>query len=469
MEAVKLGQVLPNLGLFWEMGCGKSRAIIEILRRKYADTMAIRKTLILAPPIVCPNWKDEFAKYSKINPKDVVVLQKSGKQRVQKFLQEVGEDLTRAKIVVTNYEAMEMKDLYELLKLWGPELLVCDESQRLKNPESVRAKKVMGLADIARHVYIATGTPMLNNAMDYFMQFRILDKGETFGRNFWTFRAAYFEDANAGFKGRQSYFPKWEIRPDAYQALQDKIKTKALRVLKKDCLDLPPLVRENAYAELSPQQLKAYKEMMNEYITFVESQGGKSAAVVAQLAVTKALRLQQIVTGFVKDDEGNIHRLNCPRLTVLADILENLTPNHKVIVWASFKENYKMIAEVCTKMRVAYREIHGDIPNKERVQNMDDFRTDPNVRVMIANQGAAGVGINLVEASYSIYYSKGFQLEHDLQSEARNHRGGSEIHDKITRIDIIAKGTIDELVTESLAKKQHISEKILSWKDKLLE
>jgi SNF2 family DNA or RNA helicase len=74
-----------------------------------------------------------------------------------------------------------------------------------------------------------------------------------------------------------------------------------------------------------------------------------------------------------------------------------------------------------------------------------------------------------VEASYAIYYSKGFKLEHDLQSEARNHRGGSEMHDKVTRIDIVAKGTIDELITESLEKKQNIAERILSWKDRLLE
>jgi SNF2 family DNA or RNA helicase len=468
LTAVKMAEVMPNIGLFAEMGVGKSRMIIEILRRKYAAVGAIRKTLIFCPVIVCQNWKDEFAKFSKINPKDIVVLTKSGRKRVDTFLKVVGEDLESAKIIVTNYEATQMDDLYKLLTLWKPEILVCDESHGLKSPESVRAKKVVTLADQAQHVYLATGTPILNSAMDLFMQFRILDGGETFGRNFWTYRALYFEDKNAGFKGKQSYFPKWEIRQEAYEAIQEKIKKKTLRVLKKDCLDLPPLVRQNVYTELSAQQMKAYKEMMNEYITFIESKKGQPAAVVAQLAVTKALRLQQIVTGFAKDDEGNIHRLDAPRLQVLADLLTDLTPQHKVIVWTEFRENYKMIAELCTKLGIDYREIHGDIGHKERITNMDDFRTNPTVRVMIANQGAGGVGINLVEASYSIYYAKGFKLGNDLQSEARNHRGGSEIHSKITRIDIVAKGTIDELITEALEKKQNISERILSWGNKLL-
>ena len=98
---------------------------------------------------------------------------------------------------------------------------------------------------------------------------------------------------------------------------------------------------------------------------------------------------------------------------------------------------------------------------------MNAFRTDPEVGVMIANQGAGGVGVNLVEAGYSIYYSKGFKLEDDLQSEARNYRGGSEIHEKVTRIDLVATGTIDELVTEALENKMQISENILGWKEQM--
>jgi SNF2 family DNA or RNA helicase len=122
-----------------------------------------------------------------------------------------------------------------------------------------------------------------------------------------------------------------------------------------------------------------------------------------------------------------------------------------------------MIAELCTEMGIAYRQIHGGISHKRREEEMDEFRSDPNVRVMIANQAAAGVGINLVEASYAIYYSKTFRLEDDLQSESRNYRGGSEVHEKVTRIDIVCPGTIDELVSEALANKQNIGEKILSW------
>ena len=203
--------------------------------------------------------------------------------------------------------------------------------------------------------------------------------------------------------------------------------------------------------------------MADEYVAFIKKHENDNRAVVAQLAVTKALRLQQIVSGFAKDDKGDIHRLESPRLAALEELLETITPTNKVIVWCIFKENYQMVRELCTKLNLQYREINGEIGNAERYQGMDEFRKNDDVRVIICNQAAAGVGINLIEASYSVYFSKNFSLEHDLQSEARNYRGGSDIHSKVTRIDLVAENTIDELVNEALLTKQNISDKILTW------
>lgn len=466
VHAIKAAEVMRDLGLFFDMGTGKSRTTVEILRRRYAKAGRLRKTLILAPKIVCHNWKNEFKMYSKILQKDIIVLEGAGKKRVKDFITAVGDTLEGNKVVVTNYESMQMEDLYALLLAWSPEILICDESQRLKNHQSKRARSVVAIADKTEHNYILTGSPILNSAMDVFMQFRVLDRGTTFGKNFFGFRATYFHDANSKWAGKQSYFPKWEERPDAYNLLQERIKLKALRVLKKDCLDLPPFIRQKIEVPLSPEQAKAYREMYNDYITFLDDHKGEPRAVVANLAVVKALRLQQIVSGFVNDEQGNPIRFkNVPRLDALEELLEDLVVDgkKKVIVWATFRENYRMIEEVCERLKIKYVDITGDTKDKEG--NMKKFREDPEIGVCYANQGAGGVGINLVEAGYSIYYSKGFKLEDDLQSEARNYRGGSEIHQSITRIDLVTPLTIDELVSDALANKLQISENILGWKE----
>jgi SNF2 family DNA or RNA helicase len=414
--------------------------------------------------IVCENWRKEIHQFSKIKKDDVIVLLGPGSKRAQ-TVRKLIQNQTPSKIIITNYEAMEMVGLVEALAHWGPEILVCDESQRLKNPQAKRAKAVLSLAELSTAGrFILTGTPILQSPMDLFMQFRILDNGKTFGKNWFAFRNAWFHDENYRRKGTQSYFPKWVPRPNIESELTELVKSKAMRVLAKDCLDLPPLIRQTEETTMGAEQAKAYQEMLREYLTFVDSQHGPRA-VVAQLAIVKALRLQQIVTGFVKTDSGEIVRFpSNPRLDRLKELIEELTPNNKIIIWSLFRENHQMIAELCVRLKVAYREIHGDISHKGREQGMDEFRNDPNVKVMIANQGAGGVGVNLVEAKYAIYYSKGFKLEDDLQSRKRNHRGGSEMHDSVIQIDLVTRGTIDELINEALENKVQISDRILSWR-----
>jgi len=424
------------------------------------------RTLIFAPIIVTTNWKNEFAMYSKIDQKDIVILTGPGKKRLEMFIKHAGDDLSRPKIFVTNYQSLLMTELAAMFAVYNPEILVCDESQRLKSPTAKTAKIMAHLAEKIRHKYLLTGTPILNSPMDIFQQFKIMDNGETFGKNYMTFKLRYFRDMNAGFKGKQNYFPKWVVDGDRATELAAKIEKKSMRVLKSECLDLPPLVKQTIYVELSPKQERMYEEMRKEFITFIDSQKGPKA-VVAELAITKAMRMQQIVTGFARDENGVDHPLDCPRLDVLKELLEDLAPNHKVIVWACFHQNYADIRKVCESLDLKYVELHGEIDHKVRLDNMNEFRSNPDVRIVIANQRAAGLGINLVEASYSIYYSKNHSLEDQLQSEARNHRGGSSIHEKVTHIDLVARGTIDELINTALESKLKVAEYIIDRKGQL--
>jgi SNF2 family DNA or RNA helicase len=210
---------------------------------------------------------------------------------------------------------------------------------------------------------------------------------------------------------------------------------------------------------MGAEQARVYREMKKDFVSFIGEH-----SVAANLAIVKALRMQQIVSGFVKTDDGHIIRFpDVPRLAALKEQLEMLTPKHKVIVWACFKENYAMIREVCAELKVPCVELHGEVSDKDRKEALDLFANDPSTRVLIGNQGAAGIGINLVSASYSIYYSRGFKLGDDLQSEARNYRRGSEVHQKITRINLVCPGTLDSLIADALQSKLDLSDKFLDY------
>lgn len=471
-RAIEKGLGMAHLGLFMDIGTGKSRTAIELIRQQCAKDGKLLKTLILAPKIVLTNWKRELAKFSKIHESHVIVLIGTGTQRKNQMAKECSKSgsLTESKIIITNYEAMGMPELVEMIKDWRPEIMIADEAHRLKNPESKRAKEVIKIADLVKYKYALTGSPILNSAMDIFNIFRFLDSGETFGKNFYAFRTNWFEDANAGWAGKTGHFPKYQPRPETYQELAVKIAFKSVQAKKHECLDLPPFVKQQVFVDLSPEQQKLYKQMRDEYIAYVDDleKGGQPRAVVAQLAVTKALRLQQIVTGYAKTDDGSIHKIkDNPRLKALEEMLNDLSADHKIIVWSVFHENYSDIASLCQKLKLGYGELHGKIGQKDREEAISRFDRDPKCRVLIANQAAGGIGINLVSSDVSIFYSKNFSLEQDLQAEGRNYRGGSEIHEKVTRIDIIAQGTIDDLISQALADKQDISKQILDWKRKL--
>lgn len=440
--------------LFWEPGTGKSRATLEIIKNKWTEHSRRLKVLIITPSVVTFNWKKEFDLYSAVPQKDILVLHGSGAHRQSQL-----ENTAGYFVVICNYETLLMDKVFDLLKSWGPEIIVADESHRIKNSRAQRTKRAIALSATASYRYILSGTPILQNSLDIYPQFEFLDHGATFGKNFFTFKNRYFRDANRELrlKSKHVTWPKWVPVQSRESELNEKIMQSASVVRKQDCLDLPPLIKITCDVDLSKAQAKAYKEMKEEYITFINS-----TAYTAQLAITKALRLQQIVSGFLMDAEGRVHAFeDTPRARALTELLEDLTPNHKVIVWACWRANHDTIRKLLDDSGIQYRMLLGDMSGPERDQAISDFRSDEKVRVLLGSQGAGGIGINLVEASYCVYYSRNFSLEHDTQSEARNYRGGSEVHEKITRIDLSARATIDQEITKALQSKQEISDRLI--------
>jgi SNF2 family DNA or RNA helicase len=462
--ALKAATRTDGYALFFEQGCGKTATAITAIRHKCYAAQRLLRVLIICPPVVCKNWQREIHMHSTIKPESVHVLRGTGKERTKTFMDKAFQDeFAIPGIFITNYEAMAMPDLFRLFRNWMPDILLFDESQRVKEFKSKRTKLAIELADRSDYKMLLSGTPIINSAMDIWSQFRILDGGDTFDLNFYAFRAKYFYDKNAGMPS-QKHFPDWKPRPGIDAEFNRMIYRKATRVLKSECLDLPPLVRQRIEVELSPEQARMYKDMRDDFVAYL---GDK--ACVATIALTKGLRLQQIISGFWIDEDGEKpHAFSKnPRLEALKELLGSIASTAKVIVWASFRHNYGDLARVATELGLPSVSLFGGMTDKARQDGIDSFQTDDKVRVMIANPAAGGVGVTLTAASYMIYYSRSFSLEHDLQSEARCHRGGSEVHDKITRIDIVTPETIDEVILGALERKENMASSILKIRDLL--
>lgn len=465
LKAIKRAETERNVYLGHQMGTGKTATTVNILRHKFQESGRPMRTLILAPKIVLFNWKREFKNHSEVAEDTIAVMEGSTSSKLKCFTGDPD-------IVITNYESLTNKDFFAAVSKWSPEILVCDECHKCKESSSQRSKRTYQIAKSTAHNILLSGTPIVNSALDIFHQFKILEANilpgvMVFGISKSIFINQWFENKNLYMKNKAgTLFPQWELKPRSIEIFNQLVSRRIDRVMKDECLDLPPLVKERANVELSSEQQRAYKEMKSEFITFIRSQeeAGKTKAVVAQLAITKSIKLQQIVSGFIKAEDGeNITFFDNPRFAVLKELLETLTPYSKVIVWANFRENIKRIEVICAELGIKSKTVFGGTNDKQGA--IDGFVNDESIRVFIGNQKAAGTGTDGLQlAPYSIYFSRSYSYEDDYQSESRNHRGGSERHERVTRIDIVARGTIDELILGALDKKQKLSDLILDWK-----
>lgn len=450
--AVQRAKPLDYFGLFMEQGTGKSYTLCSIVQDKFKAEGRQLRTLILCPGIVIDNWKQEFKRIPEIDQNTIIPLVNRGEDRLHTFL-----NAPKDSIFVTNYQALLMPKLFEKMLKDPFEIIICDESQRIKTYNSKTTKALLKLSQRAKYRYALSGTPILNTVSDIFPQIQFLDNGETFGTNFFKFRSEYFVDFNSNMP-RHCYFPNWKMKPETPDRIQKAIEPISMRVLKKDCLDLPPLVKQVVHCEMNPEQERIYKELEKDFVSSIEG-----TQIITDMELTKILRLQQIVTGYIPDanDKIRVFKENS-RNSALRELFESIGPDHKIIVWACFKQNFRDIELICNDAKLPYVEVHGGISPPNQRKNCEIFSTDGGCRVLIGHPRSAGVGINLTAASYAIFYSRSFSLEDDLQAEARNYRGGSEHHRSITRIDLLSPNTIDEVILEALAAKEQLGAAVLA-------
>jgi len=453
LEGVKRATARNNFGFFFDVGTGKTRTAIETIRTIYSRHERLLPTVIISPVITLENWKSEILKYSKIPESSITVLKGTGDKKYKQALESSG-------IIITNYESLLNDNLFAYLKNFlsiGASVLICDESHYVKSPTAKRTKCVLALAKVSQYRYILSGTPILNNAEDIWSQAFILDLGERFGDKFHRFKMKFFEDKNAGWKSSSKHFPNWQLIKSTVPYFNEKLAEISMSVKKSECLDIPPFVKTELEVEMSPRQKKHYNEMKEDFISYVSDE----VACVSSIAIVKALRMQEIASGYMKLDTDEVVEFeDNPRMDALDELVDLHTPNHKIIIWSCFKQNHEMIARMLRKKKIEYVMLTGNESAQQKFDAMDKFQTDSKVRVCIGSQ-AVGIGINLVESSMSIYYSRNFNLGHDIQSEARNYRAGSERHEAIYRIDMVAKDSLDKHVLQALTDKKSLSAQIL--------
>lgn len=396
------------------------------------------------------NWKNELEKHTRIGRHAIVI---SGTPTLKtKQLGTIDKQ-----IFIINYDALG--SVMKVLDKMNFEMIVFDELHLLKSHKSDRSKYCQRLSKNAKRRFGLTGTMILNNLMDVFAQALVIDHGLTFGTNFFEFRARYFTDKNKHWAGKPNYFPKWEVKPGAEALVQKKLETLVDRRTKDECLDLPEVVFERRYCDLMPEQHKRYEEIRKELITIIHDQG----VSVAKTALTRDLRLNQVTSGHLTMDNGEVYSFDDnAKLTTLAALLREELSDRKIIIWAVFRADIEKIQTCCAGMNLQYACIFGDTSQEDRQNEIDRFQKDDECRIFIGNPASAGTGITLTASDVAVFYSYNYNLGNYLQALGRNHRKGSEIHKSITYIHLVAKGTIDEAIVEGLERKEDLADRVMN-------
>ena len=444
-----------GFGLLFEMGCGKTLTAIAVAGAGY-QMGKVAKVLIVAPTSVCAVWPKEFQEYADFRYTIRTLLGDKVK-RIKEL-----DDLERfpfpvLKVAVINYESTWREGIFERLMAYDADLIIADESQRIKTHDADQSKALHKLGDRARYKMILSGTPVQNDAIDIFSQYRFLDP-TVFGLNFYPFRSRYA--VMGGFNRKKIV---------GYRDLDQLIKKEhsiAYRVTKEEAIDLPEQTFENRYITLNRKERGLYDQLRRSSVAELEGGG----TITATTVLTRLLRLQQFTGGFlVEDDADRPQLVSRGKLDALADILQDyvIDGRKKLVIFARFLPEIHEIEALCQKVlgKAGMRAvaIYGDIKKEERGSIVQQFQTDLNTMVFVGQIDTAGTGITLTAADTCVYYSVNFNYATYSQSLSRIHRIGQR--NRCTYIHLVAEKTVDETILHALAKKEDLAKTVVDdWR-----
>jgi len=457
LQALEKSWNEPYFALFMDMGTGKSKVLIDTCAMLY-DNGEIRGALIVAPKGVYRNWlRKEIPEHLPDHiPRKVVAWSPEQTKKKQAELAELFTQDEEFKVLLMNVEAFSTKKGQEFaekfLRCW-PAMLAVDESTTIKTRTAARTKALTYLAGKASYRRVLTGSPITKSPLDLYSQCEFLTKNCLGQTSFWAYQTRYTRMLRRTI-GSHSF--NQIIGYQNLNELNGIIEPFSFRVRKEDCLDLPDKVYTKRTVELTPEQKQAYDTMKAAALAIIEG-----SVVSAPTVLTQILRLQQVCSGFVNMDDGTTKQVPTNKLTELMDAIEEI--DGKVIIWANFTNDILAIQAELSKVygKESVATFYGATETEERQLIVERFQDKENpLRFFVGQPRTGGYGLTLTEAKTVIYYSNGYDLEVRLQSEDRAHRIGQT--NKVTYIDIVAEGTVDEKVLQALRGKIDIATTILA-------
>jgi len=422
---------------FNEQGTGKTASVIWAA--DYLMTLnRIKRVLVICPlSIMDSAWRNDLFKFAMHRKVDVAYGKPEKRKEIIK-----GD----AEFVIINYDGVEI--IADTIAQGGFDLIVIDEANAYKNPQTKRWKVLSKLMTPDTWLWMLTGTPASQSPTDAYGIAKLVNP-DGVPRFFGGFRDQVMN--------KVTQF-KWVPKPDAdnvvHRALQP-----AIRFTKEQCLDLPEMTYVTRDVPLTAQQTKYYELLRKQLI--VQAAGEEITTVNAAANLNKLLQLSG---GAVYSDTGEVIHFDASnRLAILREVIEE--SSHKVLVFVPYRHAIELVAEDLKKHGYTTAIINGAVPASKRSEIFERFQTKNDLQVLVIQPQAASHGVTLHAANTIVYWSPVMSVETYLQCNARVHRAGQK--NPTTVVHLQGSG-VERRMYAMLNSKVDIHHKIIQLYGELL-
>ena len=421
-----------------DMGLGKTVQTLALLQSQKSEG-AIQTSLLVMPTSLIYNWQIEASKFT---PK-LKVLIYSGTQRDKN-----PETFAKYDLVITSYGITRID--IDILNTFYFNYVILDESQAIKNPDSIIAKSVGKLK--SRHRLILTGTPLENSTMDLWSQLSFV---------------------NPGLLGAQKYFKNEFQLPIEKQ--QDIEKTRKLNVIIKPFIlrrqksqvakDLPEKIESVKFSEMTPDQAEKYEEVKsfyrNKILDTIETSGIRKSQMLLLQGLTQLRQIANHPKMVDEDFEGDSGKFEDIRYMVESAFSEG----HKVLIFSQFVKHLTIVRKYLDDKGMSYAYLDGS--TKDRQGQVDSFQNNKDIKLFLISLRAGGLGLNLTEADYVFLLDPWWNPAIEEQAVDRAHRIGQK--KTVFTYKFIARDTVEEKILALQKNKLKLASDLISTEESFMK
>lgn len=426
----------PFIGLFLDMGLGKTVITLTAIHDLKYFRWRIRRALIIAPKKVAEKtWSNEAAKWEHLSRLRISVALGSIQQRITALE-------SPADVYVINRENTQWLVEYYGHD-WPFDVVVLDESSSFKNHQAKRFRALRAVRPKINRLIELTGTPSPHGLTDLWAQIFLLDGGKRLGRTVSVYREMYFVPDKRSRTTIFSYAPRDGAEEEIYKQISDI----CISMKAEDYLQLPELIYEDIPVALDPAAKRAYDRMERDMLLEVEDE-----LITAATAAALTGKLLQLCNGAVYDEDGRAQEIHTCKIEALLETVEQLGGQHAIIYYYYQHDRDRLIAAL-GKTGLTVRVYQG-------YQDQDDWNAG-KIDLLLAQPASCGYGLNLQDGGHHvIWFGLTWALEDYQQANKRLHRQGQKYPVIVHRL--IVQGGQDEDVVKSLESKDGAQESLLA-------